>query len=42
VQLGRELPDGLVEIQRGIVTGETVVARPVPRLTDGSLVEQER
>jgi gold/copper resistance efflux system membrane fusion protein len=39
VQLGRELPDGLVEIQRGIVTGEKLVAHIVPQLTDGSLVE---
>jgi len=42
VQLGRELPDGLVEIQRGIVTGETVIARPVPQVTDGSVVEQTK
>jgi membrane fusion protein, multidrug efflux system len=38
VQLGRELPDGLIEIQRGIVAGEHVVARAVERLNDGSLV----
>jgi RND family efflux transporter MFP subunit len=38
VQLGRELPGGLVEIQRGIVAGEQVVARPVEKLTDGSVV----
>jgi RND family efflux transporter MFP subunit len=39
VQLGRELPGGFVEIQRGIVTGEKVVATLVPALGDGSLVE---
>jgi membrane fusion protein (multidrug efflux system) len=39
VQLGRELPGGLVEISRGIVAGEKVVAKPVDRLGDGSLVE---
>ena len=35
VQLGRELPGGLVEIQRGIVAGEKVVdaARPAARRT---------
>jgi len=39
VQLGREVPGGLVEIQRGIVAGEKVVARPVEKLGDGALVE---
>jgi membrane fusion protein (multidrug efflux system) len=38
VQLGRELPGGLIEIQRGIVTGEQVVARPVDKLGDGAHV----
>jgi RND family efflux transporter MFP subunit len=38
VQLGRELPGGFVEIQRGIVTGEKVVAKPAPQLGDGSFV----
>lgn len=40
VQLGRELPDGLVEIQRGIVAGEKVVAKPVEKLNDGSIVTE--
>jgi membrane fusion protein (multidrug efflux system) len=38
VQLGRELPGGVVEIQRGIVAGEKVVAKPVPQLGDGAFV----
>jgi membrane fusion protein (multidrug efflux system) len=38
VQLGRELPGGLVEIQRGIVAGERVIAKPVPQIGDGSHV----
>jgi membrane fusion protein (multidrug efflux system) len=42
VQLGRELPDGLVEIQRGIVAGEKVVAKPAEKLGDGSLVTEAR
>jgi membrane fusion protein (multidrug efflux system) len=42
VQLGRELPGGLVEIQRGIVAGEKVVAQFVPRLGDGSHVTEAR
>ena len=41
VQLGRELPGDLVEIQRGIVAGEKVVATFVPRLGDGSVVTTE-
>lgn len=41
VQLGRELPGDVVEIQRGIVAGERVVARPVERLGDGALVTAE-
>jgi gold/copper resistance efflux system membrane fusion protein len=42
VQLGRELADGLVEIQRGIVAGEKVVARPVEKLGDGAVVTEGR
>lgn len=38
VQLGRELPGGFVEIERGIVAGEKVVAKPVPQLGDGVFV----
>jgi membrane fusion protein (multidrug efflux system) len=38
VQLGRELPGGLIEIQRGIVAGEQVVARQVEKLGDGAYV----
>ena len=38
VQLGRELPGDLVEVQRGIVAGEKVVAKAVPQLGDGSVV----
>jgi RND family efflux transporter MFP subunit len=38
VQLGRELPGGFMEIQRGIVAGEQVVARHVERLGDGAYV----
>ena len=41
VQLGRDLHGGLVEIQRGIVAGEMVVARPVEKLGDGALVTPE-
>jgi len=41
VQLGRELPGDVVEIQRGIVAGEQVVARPVERLGDGVVVRAE-
>jgi RND family efflux transporter MFP subunit len=39
VQLGRELPGGVVEIQRGVVAGEKVVTNPVPQLGDGAIVE---
>jgi RND family efflux transporter MFP subunit len=39
VQLGRELPGELIEIQRGIVAGEKVVTKPLPQLGDGSFVE---
>ncbi|MBM4440140.1 MAG: efflux RND transporter periplasmic adaptor subunit [Candidatus Rokubacteria bacterium] len=38
VQLGRELPGGLLEITRGIVAGEKVVAKPVDTLGDGAIV----
>jgi membrane fusion protein (multidrug efflux system) len=38
VQLGREVPGGLVEIQRGVAAGEKVVAPHVPQLGDGTVV----
>jgi membrane fusion protein (multidrug efflux system) len=41
VQLGREVPGGLIEIQRGIVAGEQVVARQVEKLGDGAYVVAE-
>jgi len=41
VQLGREVAGGNVEIVRGIDKGERVVARPVERLGDGSIVTVE-
>jgi membrane fusion protein (multidrug efflux system) len=42
VQLGREVPGGLVEIERGIAAGEKVVATWVARLGDGVLVSEAR